>query len=259
VAQPKRIQLKKTSANVAGIRKTLINAIDANVAQLRDVGKGRILIVVGNGPSISEAPLDKLKGVELIDIMSINKPDKRLWPTRWWSICDHTQYLRNPDNWNDTRTHVITATSVRVKDRTENRTIVRIKQGIGFSRDLMQGYHIGRSTVYANMQTAHYMNYDKVFIFGLDMCADPKTGKLHHYGTNPDVSPNIRKDRFKHEANSYQWAADNLTENERDRYVICSAWNPWPFANRFNRLDHKTAVDDILKLVEQIKARPKEG
>lgn len=178
VIQPKGIQLRRTMAG----SKMLINAADVNISRLKDVGKGRILVIVGNGPSILEAPLERLKNVEPIDIMSINKPDKRLWPTRWWAFCDQSQCMRNPDQWHDLKVHVITSTAVRSKDRTENRTIVRTRQGRGFSKDLTQGYHISRSSVYANMQTAYYMNYDKIFIFG---CLPDDENILTTHGMKP--------------------------------------------------------------------------
>lgn len=253
VVQRPSLQMRRTAA--AAPSRTLISSLDANIQRLKGVGKGRILIIVGNGPSINEAPLERLKNVEPIDIMSINKPDKRLWPTKWWAFCDQSQYLRHPDQWQNTGVYVITATAVRASDRKENRTIVKAKSGKGFSKDLTQGYHIARSSCYANMQTAYYMDYDKVFLFGVDM--NPNVKVTQFYGNNPDVAPEIRKDRFKHEAESYQWAAENLSADERKRFIFCSSVNPWAFVNAFGdgKLDHKTAVDVILTLAEEMRKK----
>jgi hypothetical protein len=97
------------------------------------------------------------------------------------------------------------------------------------------------------MQVAYYMGYDRVYIFGVDMCADPKTGTLHYYGQNPDVSNVNRMSRFAAEAENYQWAGEHLPAETRGRFVFCSAWNPWSFVKLFASLDHKVAIEEILK------------
>jgi len=225
----------------------------ASIGRLKDVGRDRILIIVGNGPSITEAPLEKLKDVEPIDIMSINKPDPRVWPTKWWAFCDQSQYVRHPEQWKHEEVHVINSTSVRA--RRANQTMVRSRAGKGFSKDLINGYHIGRSSCYAAMQIAWFMNYSRVFLFGVDMNPEGLNGKLHWFGTNPDVKPELRAKRFKYEAESYQWAADHLTPSDRERYVFCSLCNPWPFVEAFGgKKNHKTVIDEeILPLAEQMK------
>jgi len=45
---------------------------------LKGKGRHKILVIVGNGPSISEISLEKLKNIDKVDILSINKPDNRL-------------------------------------------------------------------------------------------------------------------------------------------------------------------------------------
>ena len=52
-------------------------------------------------------------------------------------------------------------------------------------------------------------------------------GKLHFYGVNPDVDPQIRKDRFKNEAKHYSYAAKQLSEEERSLFTFCSSYNPF--------------------------------
>ena len=137
---------------------------------------------------------------------------------------------------------IINSTNVRV--RKHNQIIIKSKPGFGFSKDIATGYHIGRSSTYANMQVADYMNYDKIYVFGLDMC--PVDGKFHYYGKNPDVSDEERKARFEKEAESYSWAGKNLSVDIRNKFVFCSNYNPWPFIQQFQRFDHKTAVNEIL-------------
>jgi hypothetical protein len=220
------------------------------VNKLKNCGVGRILIMVACGPSITEADLPKMKDHPLIDFMSINKPDPRLHPTQYWVFCDQSQYTRNKDTFEKYTGNLINAWSVRARHK--NQTLIRNKSGKGFSKNLSQGYHIGRSTTFANMQTAFWMNYDKVYIFGCDMCKPPGQDKLHFYGVNKDVEPSIRAKRFAKEAEHYMIGAKQLTAEERKKFVFCSSYNPWPFVKEFEKMDHKKAVDHILEKANEM-------
>ena len=196
------------------------------------------------GPSANEVKdIDRLVH-PLIDFMIINKPEPRIKQPRYWVFCDHSQYARNKDYWNKYTGTVINPVSIRT--RRSKQVLIKHKAGKGFSSNLHDGYHIGRSTTYANMQVAHWMGYDRIYIFGIDM--REVKGKLERYGNgrNPDVADNIRKGRFKYEAESYQHAANILKERSRRRFFFCSSYNPWDFVEKYSRLDHKKAVQVIL-------------
>ncbi|MEM3000642.1 MAG: hypothetical protein QXP41_00420 [Candidatus Nitrosocaldus sp.] len=213
------------------------------IIALRDSGRGRILVMVACGPSILEAQIERLNGHKNIDIMCINKPDKRVWPSKYWAFCDQSQYNRNKDLWDSYNGTIINASSVRA--RHNNQILIKNLPARGFSRDLVKGYYIGRSSTYANLQVAMWMNYDKIYIFGLDMCA--VDGKLHYYGKNPDVTDEQRIERFSREADNYMFAAKEvLTPDERNRIILCSSYNKFPFTEMFPRLHQKDAVDVIL-------------
>jgi len=218
------------------------------IAALKGIGHGRILVIVGNGPSHTEAPLERLKGNSRIDLMSINKPDKRIWPTKYWCFVDQNQLDRHRELWNSFTGTPINSGSVR--DRRPGQIIARHIAGTGFSKDLQAGFYIGRSSVYSAMQIAYFMDFAKVYIFGCDMTA--VNGKLYPWGANPDVDDRNRKARFEKEADSYMYAAKHLNEMERSRYVFCSTYNPWPFMQSFARLDQKTAVDTILETASHL-------
>jgi len=211
------------------------------IAELAGRGQGRVLVIVGNGPSLSEVDLTPLKHLSVVDIMSINKPHPQLWPTAYWAFCDPSQYRRHTKEWSEYNDGVI-INSMGIKEQKHNSIRVRNLGGEGFSRDLLQGFYVGRSTVYANMQTAYWMDYQHVYIFACDMNPDGLDGKLWFYGVNPDVPPALRRTRFEAEARHYDVAATQLDEGERARYTFCSAYNPWPFVDWFNRMDHREAV-----------------
>ena len=218
------------------------------IKQLKNHGNNKILIIIGNGPSINEIPLEQLKDNQHIHTLSINKPDSRLWPTTAWAFFDQSQLRRNEDLWNGYDGIIFNSTAIK---RQKNNSIqIKNLGGKGFSKDLSKGLHIGRSSVFAAMQIGCWMGYDHIYIVGVDM--NPQTqGPLHFYGTNPDVDPNIRKDRFKKEAEYYDYAADLLNGEERNKFTFCSSENPWEFVNKFNKLDHKIAIDKILEHVHR--------
>ena len=217
----------------------------AKVANLRGMGENRILVIVGNGPSILEVPLEQLKGHPKIDIMSINKPDSRIWPTSHWAFCDTSQFIRHESLWSTYDGVLITSTAIK-RQKPKSMQVINLS-GQGFSKNLSDGYYIGQSTVYASMQAAYWMAYKHIYAFGVDMNPEGIDGKLHFYGVNPDVDPAVRKGRFEKEASYYEHAANILTEEERKRYTFCSAYNPWPFVEKFGRLDHRVAVPQILE------------
>ncbi len=217
-----------------------------SVMALKNVGVGKTLVMIACGPSTLEVDFTPIVGHKAIDVMVINKPFKQVWPSKYWAFCDQSQYIRNKEEFDRFGGTLITSTAVAARRR--GQVIVKAKQilhGNLFSKDLTDGYVIGRSSVYANMQTALWMNYDKVYIFGVDMAE--VNGSLHHYGVNPDVPPATRLERFKHEAKNYDKLATVLTIEIRKKFYFCSSYNPWSFPELFNKLDHKKAIAEILK------------
>jgi hypothetical protein len=216
----------------------------AKVNGIRNIGKGKILIIVGNGPSITEAPLEKLRSVHNVDTLSINKPDERLWPTSHWSFFDGSQMRRHENLWTGYNGYVFNSTAI--KKQKEKSMQFKNLGGSGFSRDMSKGLHIGRSSVYATMQIALWMGYEHIYIFGCDMNPEGLNGKLHFYGVNPDVEPANRADRFKKEAEHYDTAAKTLNPEERSKFTFCTEYNPWGFVKEFNQMSHK----DVSKILE---------
>jgi len=227
------------------------------IKALKNHGVGKILVMLAPGPSILEIPIEKLNNVPKVEFMTINKPDLRLWPTDFWAFCDQTQCNRNQEMWNSYGGIIINSGAVR--SRKSNQIVVRSRPGKGFSRDLVEGYYIGRSSTYANMQMALWMNYDKIFICGVDMARvtiKKKDGQeidmLHSYGTNPDVPEAKRVERFKYEAENYAHGASQLTSEECQRFCFCTTHNPWPFIEQFDHIKHYEAVDKIIEASGQL-------
>lgn len=257
VVTPKQHNLVKKAPKKSGVRYIISNISEESVEKIRSLrnkGLGRLLIIVGNGPSLNEIDTAKLRNHSHIDVMSVNKPDHRLWPTKYWSFFDMSQYRRNEDLWMSYNGIIINSTAI--KKQKESSMQVKNLGGKGFSRDLSKGLHIGRSSVFASMQLAYWMNYSHIYILGCDMNADGIDGKLHFYGTNPDVDPNVRKERFEKEAEYYDFAADVLNEDERKRFTFVSSANKWPFVARYNKMDHQNSADKIVTHADQLASCP---
>ena len=215
------------------------------VKELHNSCVGRILVIIANGPSVLEINTAELLDNPCVDIMSINKPDARVWPTKYWLFCDITQLKRHHDLWSTYNGCIFNSTMI-----TESRpgtVFIKNIPGHGFSQDLVAGFHIGRSSVYAAMQVALWLGYDKVYIFGIDMGAVTVNGQetLHFYGVNPDCTTDSRKRRFADEAKYYEEAAHSLPTDIRKKFFFCSSHNKFKFLDYFNRLDHREAIKII--------------
>lgn len=237
-----RTSVKRVQAVKGGVRKPVESAL--NFAPLRGSKANRVLIIVANGPTHSMAALDRLKDHPRIDIMSINKPDMRLWPTTFWTFCDNSQLRRHRNLWEQYRGIIFNTSSIK-EQRAGPTYKARTLNNLGFSTDMTQGVHIGRTTTYVGMQIGFYLGYDHIFVFGCDMCA--VDGKLYPWGSNPDVADKNRAKRFNIEARSFEWAATNLSQDIRSRFTFCSEYNPYEFSDKFRRLPHKEAVDIALE------------
>lgn len=220
------------------------NIFYKKIQDIKDCGIDKILVMIACGPSVLECNFSALKDNSSVDIMVINKPLKQVWPPKYWAFCDHSQFLRNKDIFNSYPGIIINSSGVRARSKRNNQIIINAKHTTGISRNLHEGYVIGKSSVYANIQTALWMNYKEIYIFGVDMCQ--VGNKLHHYGKNPDIDENKRIKKFKTEAFNYENMANSLPKNIKDRIFFCSSYNKWDFINKFNRLDHIKAIDVIL-------------
>lgn len=211
---------------------------------LQNIGRGKILIIIGNGPSLTEAPIEQLKNHPKIDTLSINKPDPRLWPTTYWAFFDVSQMRRHEAIWESYNGKIFNSTAIR----RQKQTSIQFKnlRGQGWSKDPSKGIYIGRSSVYASMQIAAWMGYEHTYIFGCDMNPAGLNGKLHFYGVNPDVDPELRAKRFEKEAEWYATAASVLSEAERHRFTFVTEYNPHTFVQKYRQMSHK----DLTQILE---------
>lgn len=220
--------------------------------RLRSSKSGRILVIVANGPSITEIDLPRLLEFgDVVDTMSINRPDYRIWPTTAWALCDASVFQRYHGLWTAYDGLIVTSTGITAtKPNSVRIKVLHSKSDDCFSRDLLSGYYIGYSTVYASMQVALWLGYASVYIVGVDMCV--VGGKLHFYGVNADVDPDDRQRRFKVEASYYTKAAKLLSPSERVIFKFCSNYNIWSFVDDFVRIDHHNMLAVLASEVAEL-------
>lgn len=245
VRRPNIIKHKaaRKSGSVATQHNNMLQQYKDSINKLRCIGNNRILVIIACGPSILSIDVNKLSNIDNVDIMCINKPDSRIWPSKYWLFCDQSQYSRNKELWDTYHGTIINASSVRIRHKQQ--VLIKSLSGRGFSRDIGKGFYIGRSSTYAAMQVALWMNYHTVYILGVDMCA--VNGKLHYYGQNPDVTNESRVQRFDREAENYMYAGNSvLKSDERNRFIFCSSYNKYKFVDHFQRLHEKDVVSTIL-------------
>jgi hypothetical protein len=255
-----RIGVAPRPAQPSRVRKPTVKILtrdppESSTRRLRELhnsSTGRILVIIGNGPSVSEIDTAKLLDNPRVDIMSINRPDMRVWPTKYWLFCDISQLKRHHDLWQVYNGIIFNSTMI-----TESRPgtiLIKNIPGNGFSLDLTSGFNIGRSSVYAAMQVGLWLGYDKIYIFGIDMGAVNVNGKeiLHFYGVNLDCTADSRKKRFAEEAKYYEYAANTLQTDVKKKFYFCSSYNKFRFLDAFNRLDHHAAVDIISNDVHKL-------
>lgn len=254
VIRPRNSAKRELRRKIPNIKYSTRNPTPESLEKIKKIqnkSRDRIMIVIGNGPSISEAPLEYLKNNQNIDILSINKPDERLWPTSHWAFFDRSQLRRHQAMWDSYNGIIFNSTAIK-EQKAKSMQFKHLGKN-GFSKDMLKGLHIGRSSVYASMQILLWMNYDHIYIFGCDMNPNGIDGKLHFYGVNPDVEPALRSQRFEKEAASYNYAAKYLSEADRLKFTFCTEYNPWPFVKEFNEMSHKSAIGPILEHANRLK------
>lgn len=221
-----------------------------NIKSVQSKGRGKILVIVANGPSVSEAPLDQLLTIPNVETLTLNCPDQRIWPTTYWAFFDRSQFTRHEKFWDNYEGYIFNSTSIK-RQKTKSMQF-KNHAGYGWSRDLTKNIFVGRSSAYAAMQIAQWMQFAHVYIFGVDMNPDGLNGQLHFYGVNPDVDPATRAIRFQGESVYYDKAAEVLTDMERSKFTFKTDYNPWSFIQKFNHATHKN-VDDIRERAQSLK------
>lgn len=242
-AIPKRRELPQITYLSADLTHDQVTKIK----KLKDVGQGQYLVILGNGPSLNMVDTNIFKQYSTtIKLCTINVPDRRCWPTQYWAFYDRSQYNRHKDEYRNYSG--IAFNSTGIKEQNVNSIKFKHIPGLGYSKDISSGIYVGMSSVFATIQIAMYMNFNRIYIIGCDMDDNVDSGMTHFYGINPDVNPDERKKRFKKEANWYNKMIEILSEEEKKKIVFCSKGiNKWPFTSHFTNISPDKATKFIIE------------
>lgn len=216
------------------------------IKKIQGSGRGKYFIIMGNGPSLSQIDTQALSEHKSLQLCTINVPDYRCWPTPYWAFYDLSQYNRHKELFKIFQGTIFNSTGI--KEPHANNIKFRNISGLGYSKDASKGIYVGMSSVFATIQIAMYMGFERIYITGCDMNASVNQTQTHFYGVNPDVPTSERMKRFQKEANWYDKMADILSSSERDRIVFCSKGvNKWPFVNKFDQIEPGAATEYIIR------------
>ena len=243
--------IKRPPPTVISIQPELTNVERDAIKNLKGTGQNKFLIILGNGPSLSEIDTKQFKNINNLYLCTINVPDERVWPTQYWAFYDRSQFHKHKERYHSYTGTIFNSTGI--KEPNIRSIKFRHSPGIGYSHDVSKGLYVGMSSVYATIQIATYMNFDKIFILGCDMNESVDINRTHFYGVNSDVEPHERRRRFVKEANWYNHMAENVDVSIRNKIVFCSKGiNTWPFMNSFSSVTPAETVDFILGEIKNV-------
>lgn len=150
----------------------------------KDLHKGQRCFIVGNGPSLSNTDLSKLKneitfGVNSIFLMT----DMNGFIPTYYSVCDSHVIAENTDRINDYPVkHKFFPSVFRKYIPPNNRANVSffmMNRGFNevtspnfaiprFSADCSERIYDGQTITYMNLQLAYYMGFSEVYLIGVD-------------------------------------------------------------------------------------------
>ena len=206
---------------------------DRTIIKYRNWGIGKQLLILGNGPSLNRISVESVKSRGLT-CMGVNNIKDDFWQPEFWSVNDTQKALelkKQIGNYKGTIFSVL-------PKKTTLGEFIKLKNisTTQWSTDLSNGVVLGRSTVFLCLQVAFWMNFDKIFVAGIDM--NPReSGNLHFYGTNTTIDPEKRKGRFINESVCYDNMIKSLSSTDLEKITLCvKGINPWPFASKLNNI-----------------------
>lgn len=154
------------------------------IRQFKDLHKGQRCFIVGNGPSLNQTDLSKLKdeitfGVNGIFLLS---EETGFVPT-YYAVCDSFVIEENADQINSLSVqHKFFPSQFRKfidPKKRENVSFFMLNRGYNevtspnhaiprFSADCSERIYDGQTVTYVNLQLAYYMGFSEVYLIGVD-------------------------------------------------------------------------------------------
>lgn len=176
----------------------------------------RPCLVVGNGPSLNNTPLDKFANIPAIGTNKIDLLFNRIqWRPSLLVCVNNIVVKQHADNFARTEIPVFLSWKSRYHLRSDQRHRVNFFLSLPtdrFSTDIVQGVGFGSTVTYTALQFAYYMGANPVIIVGVDHSFSV-TGNPHQIARRQGADQNhFDPNYFK--AGTY-WALPDLEDSER--------------------------------------------
>lgn len=204
VFQPSVKAVKQLIDN-ANLKRYQDTKYSAQLKELKDINKGKRCFIIGNGPSLTIADLEKLKGEDCFACNRIyGLYEKTSWRPKYYcsqdqkvleqikddlrvpiencELCFLPYKFRDicpPEILEDKKTRLFFKPYVSVysKDGTYQEGLMP------FSDDISKGIYDGLSVTYGMIQIAAYMGYKEIYLIGIDHNYNIKNGVVETAGS----------------------------------------------------------------------------
>jgi len=159
-----------------------------NINSIKNSAKGEAVFILGNGPSILNHDLSRLKERTVIGMNASTILEKRFCFTQTYHTISDNRFLCHPEKrkWGTTELHPDTIRVLRREARDidepelENRTFyVRSLGRDGFSHNLRSGFFFGSSTTMLAIQLAAHIGAKDIFLLGVDLRYSPENPRFY--------------------------------------------------------------------------------
>ena len=186
------------------------------IRKLKNRFRGNPLLVIGNGPSLNNTPLNDFVNIPSIGMNKINL----LFPFVKWRpsiiVCLNRHVMKqNQDFYFNTEIPVFQCWQSRWFIKSEKRVNGKYflnHHSCEFSKDISVGVGIGGTVTYTALQFAYYMGANPVILFGVDhsfSCKGPPNKLIVSKTTDVD---HFDKNYF---GKGTKWNLPDLAESER--------------------------------------------
>jgi hypothetical protein len=238
----------------------------AQIETMENSHNNESVIIVGNGPSLSETPVEKLG--EQYPTIATNFINKIYTSTSWRPTYYVLTRLLEENNYQDVR-HIIAEDTTCFINITHRDTfgsesnihyvnVVRgndlmidclespnypEKQKNRWSDNIQKNIHQYNTSIFPAYQIANYLGFDKIYLVGCDLGFDSTAHKLFRKGVDPAIisDPHNQRNQF---AKYYQYVRMSIQSNHKIKslvngwYYFCKKTLPFvKFGKKFNFTD----------------------
>ncbi|MFO1461407.1 MAG: 6-hydroxymethylpterin diphosphokinase MptE-like protein [Verrucomicrobiota bacterium] len=218
---------------------------DARIKALKDIHSGRRAFIIGNGPSLTVADLERLKGEVTFAsnkiYLAFHQTD---WRPTYYSVCDKLVAKNNSKIISELPLNKLLSDWVGEYFQPADASIWLRELAVAgsrsaegqphpFSENLLVGVYGGATIIYQQLQMAYYMGITEVILIGLDFSFQlPEqrvTTGVHGYEEALKSAGEVNHFHPDYRKPGEAWAVPNM---EGQRYSFQSARDRFQAAGR---------------------------